>query len=1184
MRRLSIFLVILPIVLIAPAVFPVDSPAQEAAADPDTTARDASPPKSGAAYDLNAGTSQIRSVNGQRVLELADGVTITHGDVVITSQRGRHFIGDKLTFLFDDVTIDQPGLHMEADEGEYRRLDNTAILKRNVRIVDAGWTITCDRAVYNRDTDVAWLYGNVVVVDSASTLHADSIRYDKGAEIAEVFGDVSMINRDEAIAVDGRHGFYYRKRGEAVIDVDPVLFADINSREPIRVVSDTLRFFPEDNRATATGRVKIIKGNMITQADSAVVVDSEKRAELYGNPLAKQGNLTMQGERMFLFYDGEEINRIDIRGEAAIRETPTDTLIVGRDNWVEGDSMILYVHDDRMDSLRVDGNAASEFYPVSPDRIESNYAEGDAMFFVFERDSLSYVKIVGNAKGVYRYINLGRNETADSLRAEIDTSLTYIPFHKEAEIVSYNADTIRYFARDRDLILDSKARLAFSNRTLLADRILFDAEMQLLDATGSPILIDGQDKFYGEQMNYDLETGIGLMQNGQTQFLEGYYQGEHVATVGNNVMKLWRSTYTTCDLKESHYHFRSNTMKVYIDDKVVTGPVVLYIGDTPVFVLPFFAENIHRGRSSGILRPDFEFGVNSRTGRFIRNIGYYWATSDYMDFQFITDFNEEEFFRIQVLNQYRKRYAYNGNVNLQWFRNIDGDPNTTLKSEWTASARHTQPGLLGERSNFTSDLRFVSSDIAPKVVSTLDDVENIIDRRIESRVTLSKSWDKVGFSASARRVQLLDVRNPRTVNLTSVFPQLSLSIPSRTLYFGEKTRSGSRPVLERILDNIRYNPGLSGNRVVNTSDSLSTEEVTVNGSISLSSHPKFGFINFSPSVSLTDNYKRTSQSFRAFSFMDTTGTVNVPARQIVTDENDFNWNFGIGANTNIYGTFYPTIGSLRGIRHTMQPRVRYTYRPGRNGARETESIGLSLTNAFDIKVQDGDEERRLAGVFIWSLGSSFNPNAPGRKGFSTVSSNMNLKLFGTNISMNQLFEPYLWDVLSTSVTSSFGFRGRHELGSSSGADTRELNVVAADTTEARPGEELDDGQSEYDTGELDESLREGLPWSLNAAVSYSQARNLPPRSTLNLNGSINITRFWLINYSAQYDVVSQDLLGQRFEITRDLHCWQISFIRQQFVNDWEFYFRINLLAHPEVFTEQGNRGLGSTSFNSPYSF
>ena len=87
-----------------------------------------------------------------------------------------------------------------------------------------------------------------------------------------------------------------------------------------------------------------------------------------------------------------------------------------------------------------------------------------------------------------------------------------------------------------------------------------------------------------------------------------------------------------------------------------------------------------------------------------------------------------------------------------------------------------------------------------------------------------------------------------------------------------------------------------------------------------------------------------------------------------------------------------------------------------------------------------------------------------------------------------------------------------------------------------------------------------------------------------MNGSINITRFWLVNYSAQYDVVNQDLLGQRFEITRDLHCWQISFIRQQLGNNWEFYFKINLLAHPEVYTEQGDRGLGSGSFNSPYSF
>ena len=52
--------------------------------------------------------------------------------------------------------------------------------------------------------------------------------------------------------------------------------------DPAIVDADTMFFYPEDNLAVASGRVKIIKGNTVTQADSAIVYDAEQRAELFG--------------------------------------------------------------------------------------------------------------------------------------------------------------------------------------------------------------------------------------------------------------------------------------------------------------------------------------------------------------------------------------------------------------------------------------------------------------------------------------------------------------------------------------------------------------------------------------------------------------------------------------------------------------------------------------------------------------------------------------------------------------------------------------------------------------------------------------------------------------------------------------------------------------------------------------
>lgn len=1159
------------------------------------------------AYKITAGKSRLRVSDGERVLELTEGVRIVHGDVVITSDWGRHYTQRKFSYLFGAVNIDQDDLHMESEEGEYHRLEDMVILRYEVKIVDRGWTITCDEAVYFRDHEISVLRGNVMAVDSATTLWADSLFYDTPAALAEAFGNVRMVNNEKAIELTGRHGIYNRNNGEGTVDEDPVLIADPDAPEPVTVISDTMHFYPDDNRAIANGRVKIVKGNTITQCDSAILSDSEQRVELYGAPLAQQENMSMAGDRMILHYDDENVNQIDIAGQAALRETPLDTLVINRDNWVQGDSMQIYVHNNRLDSLRVVGEASSEYYPGSVDKVERNEVTGDRMFFLFQEDSLTYVRVIGTAEGVYSYLNVRRNETVDSLRAIRDTSLVYVDFREKASNVAYKADTIQYFAKDRDLYLNSKSKVDYENKTLLADQIAYNADLQMLDASGSPVLIEGPEKFYGDQMDYDLEEGIGLVQDGSTKFLEGYYQGKDVAKVGDDVLKMWKSTYTTCDRKVPHYHFASRQMKVYLDDKVVTGPVALYVGETPVFALPFFAENIRRGRRSGILRPDFEFGINTRDGRFVRNIGYYWATNDYMDFTFVGDFNENSSARLAVLNRYRKRYSFDGDVDYTYVRDLQ-----QFSNSWTLDARHNH--TLGEKFSFTSDLQFLSDDNARRAVSRIDEVEDIVNREVRSRISLRKSWDIVGFSASAQRNQILNV-NDEDLSAQKVFtvlPNVTLSIPSRSLYFGERTTRGDAPFIEALLDGIRYSPGLSFNRTKIERPKNFSETVTANASLSFSSPQRVGFINVSPSLAMTDVFTRTVNDTDARWIITenppdtvvggpfpqivpvTLDSMFAPASRFESNENEFNWNFGVGANTNFFGTFYPEVALLRGVRHTVTPSVSYSFRPGKSGRPASESISMSLRNAIDLKVLEGEEERKLSGIFLWNLSTSYNPNAAGRQGWSNISSNLNLKVLGTGISVNQSIEPYDWELLNTSVTSGFDFRGRHRFGSSAEIESPELNIIASDTTDTSADADTTQ-QENYDvtydqetgfgagTGGDAGGQGDDLTWNLSLSVSYYQPSTGDPRSTLNLNGSINLTRSWRLTYSTQLDVIGKDQLGQRFEVTRNLHCWEMSFIRQQLADEWEFYFKINLLAHPEVYTQQGNRGLQAGGFSS-YNF
>jgi lipopolysaccharide assembly outer membrane protein LptD (OstA) len=1144
------------------------------------------------AYHLNAGTSSLKEIAGERVLELKSGVRIRHGSTTITSDEGRQYTARRLTLLIGSVNIDDKELHMEGDEGEYRRAEDQATLRGNVKIVDNDWTVWCDRAVFYRGTDQAWLIGNVVAADSASRLQADSVFYDQARQTVEAYGDVTVSNPQEGIRVHGQHGLFFRDQSEAVIDRFPRMIIDPKSDEPTAVDADTMFFYPNHDRAVASGRVKIVKGNMITQCDSAVVVDSEKRAELYGEPLAQQDNVSMKANQMNLHYNDEEVNKIALLGEAIIREVPRDTLIVDRDSWVQGDSMELYLHDNRLDSISVRGQAISEYYPQSVDRVESNYVRGQEMFFVFSNDSLSSVGVVGDADGVYRYVDLEKGQTADSLRSVKDTSLVYVPFEQEAEKVVYSADSIQYYARERDMVLNGTGKIIYRDRTLLATNIKYNSNLQLMDATGSPVLIEGAEKLRGSQMGYDLDTGVGLVKDGATKFIQGYYQGDDIAKVGDNVLKVWNSTYTTCDRKVPHYHFAANQMKVYLDDKVVTGPIVLYIAETPVFVLPFFAQNIRQGRRSGILRPDFEFGITGSGDRFIRNIGYYWATNDYMDFTIIGDFNENSRLQARLDNRYKLRYHFDGGFNYRWLRRLTDDT-----KEWTVAARHSQVFRGGY--NFSTNLSFVSSDEAPREVNNIDQVQDVINRNIRSTARLSKNWEGIiGFSASADRQQYLNVTRPNAVKLNMTLPDVRLSIPSRTLYFGEKTTRGDRSFWQAVLDGIRFSPGLDFRRtfvertigapgvIINPPDTVpvsTTDIITSNQSVGFSSPTKVGFINISPTLAARNNYTRTVTKID--DYLDTLIVPGVRTlvrgSEVSVSDNVFNWNFGAAASSNFYGTFYPTIGILTGLRHRISPTANYSFVPAQNGRPRSQGFAVGLTNAIDLKVKDEktDQERKLSNVVIWSLRSSYRPDAASKEGWAAIGSNVNTQIYGVNISMNNSIDPYEWEVKSTQLTSNFAFRGTHGLGSAEESEKTELNVIAASDTSTL-------GQATGTTdGGIEDPERKGLPWSIRAALSYSKIKGFEPSSTLNLGGNINLTRNWIITYNASYNVETRQIQGQNYTIRRDLHAWEMSLSRQQLGDRWEFYFRITLKAHPELYAEQGPRGLaGGGAIPGQYSY
>ncbi len=1110
-------------------------------------------------YKLEAGHLKFREENGNQVIYLSDTVRIYHQTATITSMKGKYYVDEERFVLRNEVHAVDSTMEIFGDVGEYFRTEKTLFIKENVRCRDVGMEILCERARYDREKNEALLTGDVQLSDSTRVLYADTVYYDRVTETADAYGNVVLVNLVEDYAIAGAHACYQRGKQKVVMNTGPVLTFDQSQKFPGRIKAGQMQFNLDKNVGMAVGNVELIKGETRATCDSAVIFNDEGYVELLGEPEASSGLSSMYGSSIELWYDKREVNRIVLPGKGRLTEAPPGGSHWWKDSWIEGDSVIIHLAKENVDSVKIFGNAKAMYYPIESEKnkVSNNYSTGDSMFFKFKYGDLTYVRVSGNANGLYKYLHINDSETIDSLAAKMDTILKYRDFNAESRKIKYGGVNIEYFADTEELSLDNKASLFYENNTLTADHIDFNSKMNILKAEGTPVLEESDQEMYGYEMGYDMGGG-GIVVDGSTQYNKGYYRGKHIFKDGDDILKVYDSIYTTCELKKPHYSLRANKMKVYIGDKVVSGPIKLYIGEIPVFYLPFMANSIRRDRHSGILKPNFDIGMNSRDGRFIRGLGYYWATNDYTDFTVKTDFNEFQNFRIQLDNRYKIRYMLDGNVRLNFMRDFQNKA-----SEWTVNSSHSQ--TFGKSASFRSNLRFVSSDQAQSALHRAEDVKNIVDRRIYSSASFNKSWGGTRFGLSASRNQKLNVDNPYTNRISGTMPSLTLNFPRISLWFGTKHNDTKRSILERMLRSVAFSPNLSAKRATEESEAKKSTSISANSGVSLSQQHKLLFLNLSPSVSMRWNYSDISYSNIDTSLVD-------PNSFIDKTKSEFSMSLNSGIGTTLYGTFYPKMGSIRGIRHTFNPSVTYSYTPKLGeGQVERRNVRYSVRNILDLKVLENEKLVKKNNMITWNLGGSYNPDAAEDNRFSNISSNVRTSIGNIiSLSLNQSIDPKEKEIVSTSFSTdlslggSFSYPGKWKV-------LKAEKIAAAGSDSVGSADEEDHSKG---------SAKDQQKWSFNMGYSYS-SRNTSYAgksisSRVNFRGNIKLTKGWQVSYSGYYDLERQEFTNQEYSLKRDLHCWQASFIHREFGGERSYYFQISIKELPDIMYERGKRGLKSS--------
>lgn len=338
--------------------------------------------------------------------------------------------------------------------------------------------------------------------------------------------------------------------------------------------------------------------------------------------------------------------------------------------------------------------------------------------------------------------------------------------------VVYFGGSLFYDFEGNKIFLTDGARVYYTDVKVLSDSIVFNIETNDVHSYKNSILYVGGDTIYGGAMAYNLNTRKGVVLDGSGTVEKGWFEGDEMRLVAERTLNIESGRFTTCEHEHPCYHFWADQLKVFVDDMVYARPVVLYIRDIPVFILPFWFFPIKRERSSGLLHP--RIGRDAFLGRYVRNIAYYWVISDYADLTVGLDYMENKGLALNLEGLWLYRPSLSGNLNMQYVDEKGG------RRRWSVRGVHRHNLMDGTvvkgRADFVSDLDF-NRDFGEDVIRELDQV-------LSSFLSVSRRFGPISSSLVIRETR--DLKRDKT---RGDYPKIRTSV-SRELFGGRLSYSG----------------------------------------------------------------------------------------------------------------------------------------------------------------------------------------------------------------------------------------------------------------------------------------------------------------------------------------------------------------------------------------------------------
>ena len=528
-----------------------------------------------------------------------------------------------------------------------------------------------------------------------------------------------------------------------------------------------------------------------------------------------------------------------------------------------------------LDSIGSEGLVKDSVPEEKDDELEAPvpYTANDSIIFTF--DSTSVTHLYGKSK------------------------VTYEKSQLEAEVISMNMDSSTVYAHG---VPDSTGK----------------------SFTGQPVFTDGGVPYESETMRYNFKSKRGFIHNVNTQQGEGYVISYNAKKDSLDNLYMRNGLYTTCDNKEHpHFYLALTRAKARVKKNVVFGPAYLVVEDVPLpLSIPFGFFPFTSSYSSGFLMPSY--GDEMERGFYLRDGGYYFAISDYMDLRLTGEIFTKGSWGISAASNYNKRYKFSGNFNLSYLYTKTGEknmPDYSVSKDFKLQWSHRQDSKFRPNTSFSASVNFSTSSYEHSNLDSYYNPALFSQNTKTSSINFTKTFPDQKLTISGG-LNLSQSSSDSTISIS--FPNLSVSVS--TFYpFKRKKAAGSERWYEKI--RMSYSGQLANSITTKENQLLKSNIIkdwrnAIKHKIPISAtFTLFDYISVSPSFRYTERWYTHKVKQRMEN--------NELVRDTIWGFNRvYNYTASLAFSTKLYGMYTPVFGKkIKQIRHVFTPTVTFSAAP-----------------------------------------------------------------------------------------------------------------------------------------------------------------------------------------------------------------------------------------------------------------